>query len=242
MVGFSFGGGVQSWAIVALIHSGKISPPDLIVFSNVGGEDPATLTYLHNHRPLISEIAEFVEVRPGDFDAGVQQGLYRDLLDTGKIRIPAIMRGTNGARMNRTCTNEWKIRQVRRVLRGTSRTDWNLWLGYSMDEADRMKQPRDVKWLTHSFPLIDFGMNRRDCLATIKDFGLLEPPPSRCFFCPFKTALDWHQEREQRPAIYQATRDLEKRLNEDRPGDPIKIMSHDERQGLLPLCESSCWT
>lgn len=238
MLGFSFGGGVQSWAIVCLVHQGRLPVPDLTVFANTGGEDPETLLYLKRHRALLDAI-NFVDVRPGTFDAGPQWGLYQDIMRTGKLRIPAAFDG--GGRANRTCTNEYKVRQVRRAMRHHQKCAWTMWLGFSWDEVTRMKTS-DRKWLSHEYPLIDLCLDRAACETVIADFGLDVPPPSRCFFCPYKRPEDWAVDKKDRPAIFQAALTVEQRLNQSRAQagkDPIQIINLAADDAL---CGSSCWT
>jgi hypothetical protein len=67
-----------------------------------------------------------------------------------------------------------------RVLIGISR-------GEERRLADHSKDPK--KWFREcieiQYPLVDLGMDRKDCQEYIRDAGQIVPPPSNCILCHF---------------------------------------------------------
>lgn len=183
---WSYGGGVQSTAIACLVASGKLPKPDLIVMADTGREPRATWDYLHKHAdPLLARHGLKVEIAPHEL-ATV------DLFSTqGKPLMPmfSTVNGKIGGTTN-FCSGEWKKRVVRRWLRQRGVKQATMWLGISRDEASRMKDS-DVKWLTHSYPLIDLRLKRADCVRIIEKAGLPPAPRSSCWMCPYRGSQEW---------------------------------------------------
>jgi hypothetical protein len=63
-------------------------------------------------------------------------------------------------------------------------------IGISTDEAHRMK-PSDKAYVTHSWPLIDLGMSRGDCLGWLERHNYPRPPKSACIGCPYHSDEHW---------------------------------------------------
>jgi hypothetical protein len=138
---FSFGGGVQSTAVMVLQATGQLCTSyDYFIFSNVGedSESPATLAYIEQYtKPYAREHGiQFVEV----------QKLYKGKPDTllssiirNKRSVPIPARMSNGAPGNRSCTNDFKIRVVDRWIKQHGYTHATVGLGISLDEFTRMR-------------------------------------------------------------------------------------------------------
>ena len=98
----------------------------------------------------------------------------------------------NGPKMgHRNCTNDFKVRPLRREIRKRYPGDCTLWLGISLDEVSRMK-PSGLNWLTHTWPLIDLRMTCSDCQRYLRQRGL-RAPKSSCVYCPFKSGAQWRE-------------------------------------------------
>jgi 3'-phosphoadenosine 5'-phosphosulfate sulfotransferase (PAPS reductase)/FAD synthetase len=231
---FSFGGGVQSTAVMVLAAQGKVSY-DAFVFANVGndGENPATLEYMENYtKPYAKKHGlEQVEVaRNGDT-------LLQYLMsDRRTIDIPIYM--DNGAPGNRGCTTKFKIQQVNQWAKKQGATHLITGLGISIDEIHRA---RTTDWydtdkkLQHKreYPLIDLMLTREDCRRIITSAGLPVPPPSSCYFCPFKRPSEWVRMREEQPELFAKAVEIDYRLREKREileKDPVYI-----HRSLKPL-------
>ncbi len=225
---FSFGGGVQSVAVLVLQAQGRVAPYDAFVFANVGedSENPATLRYL---REVIKPFAQahgipLVEtqkrLRDGSLDT-----LWRMCFRTRRsIPVPARM-GGNGAPGNRSCTANFKIEVVDRWIRVQQYPRAVIGLGITVDEYHRA---RDQQWHAgygtrrfgflkrREYPLITLRMSRADCKRVIAGAGLPIPPRSACFFCPYQKPSEWVAMRRDQPALFARAVALEKHLNAKR--------------------------
>jgi hypothetical protein len=220
---FSYGGGVQSTAALALAAQGKIDY-DTFLFCNVGedSEHPATLEYVH--KVAIPYAVQYginlVELHKTRF--GEPETLYQRLTrpDSRSIGIPVRM-NSSGAPARRSCTADFKIKVVDKWLREHGAKDHGakVGLGISLDEFQRVKpnlDPDTMKWKENAFPLIDLRMSRQDCMNVIESAGLVIPPKSSCFFCPYHRLERWQEMRQSEPELFQKSADLETLVNERR--------------------------
>lgn len=161
----SYGAGVNSTAILALIKLGRLTSPDRIVFCDTGAERVETYCYLKFATRLFPSI-EIALPRLGSLVSYCQR--YRI--------IPA--------RMTRWCTLKFKVDPFRRLLADSAFTKI---LGICYDERNRVRDFGDDV----VYPLIDLKLTRRDCVNIIKEVGWEVPRKSGCFICPFmrKTEL-----------------------------------------------------
>ena len=182
----SYGGGVQSVAVCVLVATGWLPRPERIVYADTGREASSTMAYADAHvRPLLAKVGLEIETAPHSLSTVDLYGHNGDLL------IPAF---TDTGKLPTMCSNEWKQRPIMRYLRsrgyGPARPV-RLWLGISVDELERAK-PSNTQWVDRWFPLL-FGVQfrRSDCLRTVADAGLPEPPRSSCWMCPHRSNAEW---------------------------------------------------
>ena len=115
--------------------------------------------------------------------------------DGDSLLIPAFTKisGKQG-KLPSYCSNEWKLRVVQRFCRDLMPDckEFDLWLGISRDESDRMRTGHEGKW-QYRHPLIDDGrlMSRQDCRALVRSMGWPDPPRSRCWMCPNQGPAEW---------------------------------------------------
>lgn len=190
----SYGGGVQSAAIAVLVVRGDLPRPDRIVMADTGREATLTWDYLKNHiQPLLGAVGLEVEVAPhslASVDTHAKSG-------DGRPLFPVFT--DTGGRLPNLCSVEWKRRVVGRWLRLQgygSQMPVEQWLGISKDEVHRAK-PSDLKWASISFPLLDLGLSRSDCITLVKAAGLPEPPRSSCWMCAFRSDAEWRSLRDR---------------------------------------------
>lgn len=266
---FSFGGGVQSHAVLLLQALGRLPEPfDVFAFANVGNnsENPQTLEYLDRiTRPFAEQHRiMFIEVQKNYF--GQPDTLYDALMrDNKSVEIPAYM-GDTGAPGNRSCTEERKINVVDAWAYDVGNAERAvIGLGISTDEVQRV---RSTEWhQSHArkhlqkrreYPLVQLGMSRRACLDLIAENGLPQPPKSSCYFCPFHRANEWIEMKRNTPALFAKAVEVEQRINQKREGlGKDRLYLHrsltplDQAVGdQLPLfaeqpadCDSGyCWT
>lgn len=216
---FSFGGGVQSTAVLVLAAQGKVQY-DAFVFANVGddSENPATIAYLRDvARPYAETHGITIEeVSVNRRKQGRESLLQWQLRDERSVRLP--VRLANGAIARRSCTSEFKVFPIARWTKAQGATAENpatLGLGISTDEYQRMKTSR-VEWQENEYPLIDLRMSRADCLKLVAEARLPQPPKSSCWFCPFKSMNQWRDQRREQPDLFEKSVALEKTLNATR--------------------------
>lgn len=223
---FSYGGGVQSNAVMVLAEQGKIRV-DAFVFANVGddSENPETLAYIENHAKPYMEAhgMRYIEVRRKG------PSLYQVAADPKRrsVCIPARRRAEGGSdgRAHRNCTTDWKIVPVDRWIVGNyAGQHVKLGLGISVDEFQRARSTAwndrdDVSkrklgfWRSRWYPLLDLRLNRVQCAELILSAGLPLPPKSSCFFCPFRRKPEWVTLRAENPELFERAAKLEDALN-----------------------------
>jgi hypothetical protein len=213
----SFGGGVQSTAMLVLAAQNKIDYP-IALFCNVGedSENPATLDYIRDHSKPYADAhgIEFVELSKTLRDGSTETVMGRIRNGDRSIGIPVRM--SNGAPGNRQCTADFKIRVVAKEIKNRGATPDNpatVALGISMDEFQRMRSSSGIAYQTNAYPLIDLGLTRQDCLNVIDNAGLPPPPKSSCFFCPFHTKAAWKEQARNEPDLFQMSVSLEQFIN-----------------------------
>jgi 3'-phosphoadenosine 5'-phosphosulfate sulfotransferase (PAPS reductase)/FAD synthetase len=179
---WSYGGGTQSIAIAVLIFQGKLPKPDHIVFADTGREATETFHYYDvNLKGLMLKHGMQVETASHELS---KVDLYSS---NGDLLIPVF---TATGKLPTFCSSEWKKRVVRRYLRSIGVDNCDMWLGFSTDEVNRLKDS-DVKWTTHVYPLCDLNLSREQCRQLILDYGLPEPPKSSCWMCPHRNNEQW---------------------------------------------------
>ncbi len=193
MITLSYGGGKQTIAIITMILEGKLPKPDLIVMADTSREVSTTFEYLNAVvQPALKNIGLQVEICGHEY-------AYWDITNGNipgeeAILLPAFTR-QNGkiGKMPTFCSNEWKQRPIRRWLKKNGVNDTDVWLGISLDEAERMKSS-GLNWYRHIYPLIEIiPMRRTGCIAQIQCFGWEVPYKSRCWLCPNQSSEAWRQ-------------------------------------------------
>jgi hypothetical protein len=208
----SYGGGVQSTALLVLAARGEIDFP-LALFANVGddSEHPATLYYV---REVAMPYAgahgiELVEIAA----ASLLQSLYRR---ERSVHIPVRLEGS-GAPGRRGCTRDFKVRRIAAELRARGMTAAEpavLAMGISLDEYHRMRSSSGDDRYRLAYPLIYRRLDRAACAALIQRAGLPVPPKSSCWFCPFKGREDWRRLRRETPDLFASAVALERVLSD----------------------------
>ncbi len=161
----SLGGGVQSSVMALMASAGAFdSVPDCAVFADTHWEPPSLYTHLEwlagqlrfplhvvdNGRSLREDV----------------KGLTNHSGSRRYVDIPVYLKGRDGESNGmgrRQCTDNYKIRPVRRKVRELlglrrgqrvpSGVGVELWLSISTEEAIRMKTSRD-RWMANRYPLI----------------------------------------------------------------------------------------
>lgn len=223
---FSFGGGVQSTAVLVLQATGKLPEPyDVFVFSNVGedSKNPATLEYLEQYTIPYAQAhgIRFEQVRKYRKDGTPETVVQRVMRTDKSICIPARM-GGNGAPGRRQCTTDFKIKVIDKWCKVQDATHVVVGLGISLDEWERAHSERwhdtyNKKpigfWKKREHVLIDMHLRRDDCKRIIDEAGLPVPPKSSCFFCPFQKRYEWQELKRKSPELFQQAVEIEEHIN-----------------------------
>ena len=223
----SYGAGVQSRALLHMALDGRFPRPDRVIFADTQAEPQDVYRTLHEDQTTCQrEGIPFDTITHGDLSATDQWG---------GVYVPAhTLHPTTGDRgmLRRQCTHEFKVAPIKRHLRALGYERVTLWLGITTDEAARMK-PGSAKWLTHTYPLIDAGMNRTDCETYLEERGL-RATKSACVFCPYRSRYGWAKVRAN-PRDWQAAITYDNAVRHARP-DGGELFVHPDR---VPLEQAS---
>ncbi|MGF6738486.1 hypothetical protein [Paraburkholderia atlantica] len=182
----SFGGGLNSTALLVRWVVDGYVPVDKIQFADTGDERPEVYEHIHRFSEwLVRHGMPAIEItRKG----GRQETLEQYSLRTG--HLPSIAYG------RKSCSHKFKIepqeRDVNRwpVARETWKRDEKVikLIGYGAEEQKRITKAKieDEKYI-YRFPLDEWGMYRTDCADIIRHVGLPVPGKSSCFHCPAST-------------------------------------------------------
>lgn len=223
----SYGGGVQSTALLVLAAQGRIDF-DRFLFANVGddSEHPTSLRYVREIAVPYAEangitITELSKQPTRGRFAGETETLYRRLMhpDSQSVGIP--VRLISGAPGNRSCTVDFKIKIVAKELKrlgATKDTPAIVALGISTDEIQRAKPGTDEREPVQfrTYPLLDLGISRTECKRIIADAGLPVPPKSSCYFCPYHSIEAWRDLKRNEPDLFAKSVELEATLRDRR--------------------------
>ena len=219
----SYGGGVQSRAMLVLAVQGRLGyDVDAALFCNVGddSEHPATLEYVRNiSKPWAEEHGLPVHILDRVKRDGSTETLMGRLMKEGSRSLPIPIRMSNGAPGNRSCTADFKIKVVGKWLKANGATKDDpatVCIGISTDEIQRVNSKRCESYEKPVYPLIDLGLDRSGCQRVIAEAGLPVPPKSSCFFCPFHRPQMWAEMRRDEPELFFASAALEATLNQRR--------------------------
>jgi len=182
----SFGGGLNSTALLVRWAMGGFPPPHKIIFADTGGERPETYTHVRRF-DLWLRVFGFPPIEV------TRKGGRPETLEDYCIRIgmlPSIAYGRKG------CSHKFKIEPQERDTNRwpPARTIWKYGskvvkiIGYGAEEQKRISRAKleDEKYF-YRFPLDEWGMRREDCVREVQSVGLPMPPKSSCFFCPSST-------------------------------------------------------
>lgn len=218
---FSYGGGWQSTAALALAAQGKLDFRTF-VFANVGddSEHPGTLQYIRDHAVPFAEAngIDLHQVQRVKRD-GTVETLYGRLTREGSRSLPIPVRMSNGAPGTRSCTADFKIKVIGKWAKAHGASKDNpatVGIGISVDEIHRANTRRSEPYENVVYPLLDHGIRRADCPRIIRSAGLPVPPKSSCYFCPFHRPSTWQDMRREEPDLFEKSAALEDLLNERR--------------------------
>lgn len=235
----SLGGGQDSTALAYRLRCDpdfrrRWAPGRLLtIFVDTLDEHDETYSHLDYLQEFYDEWGEeFVRITPGqgyhtgDWTGGLL-GFYRAKSAIGSKCYP------------KTCTDRLKIQPFYRYLAARLACEHALpathpvWkgkgplvefarrfgrvrvlIGFARGEESRVSSDDAMRpWMRQSversFPLIDLGWDRSDCVSYMRREGLPVPPPSQCRHCPFKSERELLWTARRYPAVYSEWVDLE---------------------------------
>jgi hypothetical protein len=201
----SYGGGVNSTAmLIGLQERGEI--PDLVLFSDTGGETPETYAYVRrfaywlgrNGMPAIREVAA-----------------PNTTLEAMCLRLNVLPPITFGFK---TCSQRFKKEPQEKFINNWEPAQ-RAWasgervvklIGYDAGEPHRVVDYSDDKY-TLRYPLIEWGWTREQCVEAIIRAGLCVPPKSACFFCPNRKPSEVLALKREHPELLERALEIERR-------------------------------
>jgi hypothetical protein len=202
----SYGGGVQSTAMVVLAMREQWSVDEIVHVDLLDAESPETRRY-------VAYLTQWLWDTHGRAITIIERDLYGDMLKHPDF-TPVPWHGKyEGFMLRRQCTRQYKVKPIAHYLyqkypHGRIR----LMLGISADEWHRMRDSSYSR-IEHVYPLVDGMISRRHCLEIIRDAGLELPQKSSCWFCPFRSTGSQHALFKRYPRLREMARELEGRIN-----------------------------
>lgn len=257
VVTWSCGGGTQSAAIAALICNGELPAPAAAAIADTGREASETWRYYEQVlRPNLAAAGVDLVRLPHSFDGTGWNTV--DLFggqDGRTALVPAYTTHQGADRLSQTakfCSNEWKARPVERYYRSLGFTGGRIWIGFSIDEFQRMRSFNPAEKWNQEYPLVDRRLTRGDCVALVRSMGWPSPPRSACWMCPYRTDAEWRhlkatdpEDFEQAVAFDAQLRAVDPTLYVHRSGLPLAEADIGEGQGDLfdvPCSSGHCFT
>lgn len=203
-----FGGGLNSTALLVLLHERGIKP-DLITFADTGGR--GTAMGLGNEKPEtyrhVQEMQEWLAARgwpaihvvSNDSPRANYISLEHNCV--AKEMLPSRAYGMS------SCAEKWKIRPQNKYVRawlkvlGMEHIKPFKLLGYDGGEERRAKIYEDDV-CRYAYPLIEWDVDRAGCVEAVKRAGLGHVPKSACFFCPSMTKPEVIRLSEEHPDLF----------------------------------------
>lgn len=220
----SLGAGVQSSTMALMAAAGEITPmPTAAIFADTQDEPASVykwLDWLEKQLPF----PVYRETEGKLSDGATRIRTSKKGVRYYDIKLPYYTLGAEGERGMmgmRNCTEDYKIRPIRKALRALALPS-NLakasgrkyvvqWIGISLDEVQRMKTSRDW-WIENRWPLIDAKMTRHNCLRWITAHKFPTPPRSACIYCPFHSNAEWRRLKKESPKEFNDAVEFEKRV------------------------------
>lgn len=171
--------------------------PDLIIFSDTGGEKPETYEYLNvTNRWCRDAGFPFIRtVRNGGLYGTLENNCFQ------KHTLPSLAYGF------KSCSDKYKRRPSDQYIRfWMNQRPWltkiTKVLGYDAGEPHRVKDYQDDEF-DFWYPLVEHGWRREECLAAIELEGLPAPPKSACYFCPASKKSEVIWLKNHHPELFQ---------------------------------------
>ena len=230
----SYGGGVQSTALVVLAMRERCPIDEIVHVDLVDAESPATREYVRCFR-------EWLQREYGRDIVVIERNMYRDMLDN-PLFTPVPWHGKRERFMlSRQCTRQYKVQPLTRYLYDRYPAGRiGLMLGISVDEYHRMRDSSAAR-IDHVYPLVDRRLTRWQCREIVERAGLAVPWKSSCWFCPYRSSVSQWALVQRYPDLVGMARELEDRINAERRRrgqDEIAVLRVDMSAEQEDFCEA----
>jgi hypothetical protein len=98
-----------------------------------------------------------------------------------------------------------------------------------------MKESR-IRWITNTWPLVDAGLRRGDCINLLQEHSLPVPRKSSCVYCPYHGNEFWRDLKQNHPHEWQRAVRFDRairHLSKEGANRPLYV-----HRTLLPLAEA----
>ena len=214
----SYGGGVQSSAIVLMSIAGEIERPDVVIFADTGSETPSTYSTVEYVKSECEKAGlEFCTVY-ADFQ---RDGVERENRIEGYAPLHEWYQYYGRLPMvgNPRCTFNFKIYPVRREVKRRIKFS-NLdkgpkphaicSLGITTDESHRARDSQ-IQWMSSVYPLIERDISRRNCITWLeKNHPSHSFSKSGCFCCMYQPPSGWKSLKKNHPELFDIALEMER--------------------------------
>jgi len=230
----SYGGGVQSTALVVLAMSEGWDIDEIVHVDLLDAESPATREY-------VSRFREWLRGVYGRDITVIERDLYGDMLARPGFTLVPWRGKYERFILSRQCTRQYKVQPLQRYLYDRYPGERiGLVLGISVDEYHRMRDSSAAR-IEHVYPLVDRRLTRWQCRDIIERAGLSVPYKSSCWFCPYRTPGSQLVLLQHYPQLREMADALEDRINTERRRrgqDEIIVLRADTDVEQSDFCEA----
>lgn len=174
----SLGAGQMSTAL-ALIEEYNIA-----IFADTQCEYPETYIHLGFLRQKLDE-----------------RGIPLVVVSIGNMIDDYTEKGIMPNKRYRYCTDQYKIRPIRRYLRSIGIKKAECLIGFGYEEENRLFQS-EVKWIQNKFPLFEKRITRTIAKKICKEKLGYVPPKSHCYGCCFARQSELSELKRNYPNLH----------------------------------------
>ena len=167
----SFSGGRTSGYMLHKIleANGELPERCKVVFANTGREMPETLDFVQRCSDEWNVHVDWLEYKRKDGKVSYEKVSHNMASRNGEpFRELCVSRSYLPNAVTRFCTEELKVKTIKRFL---SRNGWKRWfntVGIRVDEAHRLRLSKDSRWVNW-YPLADAKVTHNDVVSFWKE-------------------------------------------------------------------------
>jgi hypothetical protein len=208
----SYGAGVNSTALLVGLHE-RGERPDLILFSDTGGERPETYEHIRIVNEWLPSV-HFPPITTTSYYQSKHATLEQECLNNETLPSKAF--GNGG------CSVKWKRQPMDKFIEGWQPAidAWEAGeqvqrlIGIHAGEWRRGKIA-DCDKYHYVYPLRQWNWGQEDCVAAIERAGLPMPTKSACFFCPAMRKAEVIRLAAENPELFQRAIAMEQNAAEN---------------------------